>query len=193
MSESPAKVTTRILTVAAVLLGVSSGFGIFQLSKRDAAPAPAIHTVADNKAQSVSESHIRPAFVLSDLNGEPQDVAQWDGRLIVLNFWATWCGPCRHEIPYFIELQRKYESRGLIIVGIAIDTPGNVGPYVTEMGMNYPILLGQSDAIRVGEAYGNKVGGLPYTVFIDQDRRIVKVKSGPFEFDELDQLISELL
>ena len=147
-----------------------------------------------NPEVSVSETlSVRPAFELPDLDGVMQPVSRWDGKLLVLNFWATWCGPCRHEIPYFVTLQNRYQAAGLQVVGIAIDTPANVSAFYTEMGMNYPTLLGQAEAIRLGEAYGNKIGGLPYTVFIDRDGHIARVKNGPMELDEMDAVVKELL
>lgn len=183
----------QALTLAAVLLGVGAGYLLYRFTAPPA-PVPAIHSVSKPEARSPAAGDTRrPSFALSDLDGRLQDVSQWDGRLLVLNFWATWCGPCRHEIPFFVELQTKYAERGLQIVGIAIDTPVNVVPFYDEFSMNYPTLLGQSDAIRVGEAYGNSTGGLPYTVFVSPAGHVVKTKSGPFELEELDRLIDDLL
>ncbi len=180
------------MMVAAVALGLGAGYAVYRYTAPGSA-APPVITVTKSQAETPAVDGVRPEFVLQDLSGQPQDVSQWDGKLLVLNFWATWCGPCRHEIPFFVEMQQKYAERGLQIVGIAIDSPDNIGPFYEEMGMNYPTLHGQSDAIRVGEAYGNLTGGLPYTVFVSPDRRIVLAKIGPFELEELDELIAGLL
>jgi cytochrome c biogenesis protein CcmG/thiol:disulfide interchange protein DsbE len=110
-----------------------------------------------------------PAFTLTDLNGKPVSLADFRGKVVVLNFWATWCPPCRREIPDFIDLQREYGSRGVQIVGIALDEPEKVQAFARQNGMNYPVLLG-SDEISM--KYGG-IEGIPTTFIIDKDGKIV--------------------
>ena len=110
-----------------------------------------------------------PAFTLTDLNGKPVSLADFRGKVVVLNFWATWCPPCRREIPDFIDLQREYGSRGVQIVGIALDEPEKVQAFARQNGMNYPVLLG-SDEISM--KYGG-IEGIPTTFIIDRDGKIV--------------------
>ncbi|MGD8429861.1 MAG: TlpA disulfide reductase family protein, partial [Ectothiorhodospiraceae bacterium] len=83
-------------------------------------------------------AEIRPLFALPDMNGERHSIAEWDGRVIVLNFWATWCAPCREEMPLLVDLQDKYGDQGLQIVGVALDRPDAVKAFADKMGLNYP-------------------------------------------------------
>ena len=113
--------------------------------------------------------------------------------MLVLNFWATWCPPCLHEIPGFIALQDQYADRGVQFLGVAIDDGEKVRAFATEMGINYPTLHGQMDAIEVMAAYGNKSGGLPYTVVIDRSGQIVARHPGVLEQDAAATLLEQLL
>ncbi len=176
------------------LVGLAIGVGAYYFVEwRWLDPPLAVEPVRDATAAVAGLPERRPAFSLLDTDGVAQDVSQWDGKLLVLNFWATWCAPCRQEIPIFIELQRKYQARGLQLVGIAIDHPDPVREFYSEMGMNYPSLHGQGDAIEVGKLYGNNIGGLPYTVVIARDGRVLLAKSGAFERAEIEQAIQQYL
>lgn len=152
-----------------------------------------IETVNPAQAAEVETGELRPRFSLPDVSGQMQDVSQWDDRLLIINFWATWCAPCRHEIPFFVELQTLYAERGVQFVGIAIDDPVSINEFADEIGMNYPSLHGQLEAMDVSKQYGNTVGGLPFTVVIDRNRQIVARKSGPFERDEIEALLRKHL
>lgn len=110
-----------------------------------------------------------PAFTLQDMNGKPVSLADFRGKVVVLDFWATWCPPCKKEIPDFVELQRQYGSKGVQFVGIALDEPNKVTEFVQQNGINYPILLG-NDAITA--KYGG-IDGIPTTFVIDKNGKIV--------------------
>ncbi len=120
-------------------------------------------------------------------------IAEWDGKLLVVNFWATWCPPCLHEIPMFIALQERYGDQGLQLIGIAIDDGDKVAVFVEEIGLNYPALHGQLDAIEVMAAYGNKSGGLPYTVIISRSGQIVARHPGVLDEAAATALVEEFL
>ena len=120
----------------------------------------------------------RPDFSLVDLQGKKHDIKEWDGKVLVINFWATWCPPCRKEMPAFVSLQEKYGARGLQFVGVAVDTPQNVTDFADTYGVNYPMLVGELKAIDIGKLYGNRFGALPYTVIIDRSGKIVFVQRG---------------
>ena len=159
-----------LLIAAVALLGAAAGFAY-----------NAWRTASDG-----SRSAALAAVTLPDLQGRPQALDQWRGKVLVLNFWATWCAPCREEIPVLVKLQNKYEAQGLQFVGIAIDQAEKVRPYAAEMGMNFPILIGSLDAIELTRTLGNKAGVLPFTVFVARDgeiagREVGAAKEGPLE------------
>jgi thiol-disulfide isomerase/thioredoxin len=112
-----------------------------------------------------------PDFTLESLDGKSMTLSDLRGKAVLLNFWATWCTPCRIEMPWFVELQKEYGPQGLQIVGVAMDDSGrdDIAKFAKDMGVNYPVLLGKE---AVGEAYGG-VPALPETFFIGRDGKIV--------------------
>jgi len=133
------------------------------------------------------------AAEMPDLDGAKQRLRQWTGKVVVINFWATWCAPCRQEIPQLIRAQQQLGERGLQVVGIAIDQPDKVKPYAVEMGINYPVLLGELDAMALARTAGNKVDGLPYTVILDRAGNIARTHLGDVTLSELEELVLPLL
>src|SRR5829696_5684301 len=91
---------------------------------------------------------------LPDMDGQAQRLDQWQGKVVVVNFWATWCAPCREEIPLFVKLQKQYGDRGLQFVGIAVDEPAKVKPFAAELGMNFPVLVGGAELIDLTRKLG---------------------------------------
>lgn len=130
---------------------------------------------------------------LEDLAGRRQPLAQWRGQVVVLNFWAPWCPPCRKEIPGFIRLQQRYGAQGLQFVGVTLDDPEPVREYVQSAGINYPILLGGMRAVMLGQAAGNPQGGLPYTVILDRQGKPVTTLLGAVSEGRMEALIRPLL
>jgi thiol-disulfide isomerase/thioredoxin len=133
------------------------------------------------------------ALRLADLEGRQQTVDQWRGKVLVVNFWATWCAPCREEIPAFVKLQDKYRTRGLQFVGIAIDARDKVQPFARELGINYPVLLGGIDTIEISRRAGNTIGALPFTLVLDRGGRIVSRELGKAQEMRLEALLQSLL
>jgi len=129
----------------------------------------------------------------NDLDGKPQSLAQWRGKVMVVNFWATWCPPCRDEIPEFVDLQGKYRENGLIFVGIALDEKDKVRAFADEMGINYPVLLGEMDAVELSRKLGNRLGALPFTIIIGRSGYIVSTEMGQMTQAMLEPLIQSLL
>ena len=117
-----------------------------------------------------------PDFTLQTLDGKDVTLSSLRGKAVLLNFWATWCGPCKIEMPWFVELQKQYGSQGLQIVGVAMDDSStqDIQNFVKEMGVNYPVLIGKE---AVGQAYGG-VDVLPTTFFIGRDGTIVAREFG---------------
>ncbi len=132
-------------------------------------------------------------FALPDLKGKTHNIKEWNGSLILLNFWATWCPPCREEIPLLITLQQRYGARGLQVIGIAIDRIEAVSQYRQSMGIGYPILLGGYGAGDILAQYGNSKGVLPYNVIITSQGKVISQKFGAYTSSELEPLIQSLL
>jgi thiol-disulfide isomerase/thioredoxin len=112
---------------------------------------------------------LRPDFLLASNLGEMVSADAFAGKTILINFWATWCGPCREEMPMLMDLQRKHTDKGLQIVGIALDDANAVKNFVKTYGITYPILVGESDVFETSAAYGNSEGVLPFSVLIDKN------------------------
>ncbi len=174
----------------AFLSGVA-GFLVQQSMTREIPPAsaylPPLLPVTDVLGMP------RPAFKLPDMEGVPHKVDEWHGRVILINFWATWCPPCREEIPMFIDLQTRFADRGLQVIGIALQQASEVREFADELNMNYPVLVGEQDVIRIATEYGNTIGALPYTAIISRDGKIAFVKRGPMTETETESIILSLL
>ncbi len=132
-------------------------------------------------------------FSLSDSNGDLRSLSEWQNKIIVLNFWATWCAPCREEIPAFVELQQLYESKGLQFIGIALQEAEEVRGFLEEFKVNYPSLVGGDEVIQAAKRLGNDIGALPYTVIIDSSGEIVFTRRGPLSKTDAESLIISLL
>ena len=133
------------------------------------------------------------ALALTDLAGTRQSLEQWRGKVMVVNFWATWCPPCRKEIPDFSKVSRSFKDRGVQFVGISIDTPENVGPFQQEYDVPYPLLIGSTSSLHFAGEIGNAAMGLPFTVIVDQQGQIRHVKLGVLKESELEKKVLELL
>lgn len=130
---------------------------------------------------------------LPDLQEVEQSISQWRGKVIVVNFWATWCTPCREEIPEFIEAQKKFGEQGLVIVGIAIDQPDKIKMFSDEFKINYPVLVGSMSSWSLLEATGNQQSALPYTVVLNRAGEIVDSYLGRMDLKKLESQIVPLL
>lgn len=171
---------TLAVWAAVAVVSVAAGIGYHLVREAEA-----------QRARAVVEGVY--ATRLADLKGSLQHVEQWRGRVLIVNFWATWCAPCREEIPGFVRLQDRHGARGLLFVGIAIDQPEKVGRFAREFHMNYPVLVGGLGALDLLRQAGNRAGVLPYTVVIDRQGKLVSEKAGGVKLEELEALIQPLL
>jgi peroxiredoxin len=168
-----------VLIVVAIIVA----FGVYEVSRRGSGPAKpggpssAVHSVA-------------PDFSLQDLDGHPLGLSSYRGKVVLLDFWATWCGPCRDEIPHFVEIQDKYREQGLQMIGISMDDgPKPVREFYQQFKMNYPVALGNA---KLAEAYGG-VLGLPVAFLIGRDGRVASKYIGAVQMPTLEQAIESLL
>lgn len=134
-----------------------------------------------------------PAFSFADLDGELQASSQWQGKVLVVNYWATWCPPCRKEMPLFIEAQNKYAERGVQFVGIAIDDPLMVQDFVDVYALNFPTLIGNAEAIRLSNRMGNRFDSLPFTAIFDRQGKTRFVQAGEMSREMLEKQLQPLL
>lgn len=130
---------------------------------------------------------------LPDTEGRQQSLGQWKGKVLIVNFWATWCVPCRTEMPEFVKVQQEFGGRGLQFIGIAIDEPGKVKEFAGELGLNYPALIGGYGGIELSKTLGNRLGALPFTIIINRSGNVVHTQLGPIKETNLRSIVGQLL
>lgn len=171
-----------VLAVGGAIAGLFAGAWL-----RPAPPAP-----AGNSAQLVGTP--RPAVELPDIDGRAQSIAQWDGKLVLVNFWASWCAPCIEEMPLLDRAQARLAARGLQVIGIAADAVAPTHAFLREHPVRYPILVDDPEKARNGRdvsaIYGNDRSVLPYSVLIGRDGRILAQRFGNFSEDSLEQWLT---
>lgn len=133
------------------------------------------------------------AFEFPDVDGRPQNVAQWRGKVLVINFWATWCPPCLKEIPEFVEWQREYQARNVQFVGIAVEDSLPVAKYLNSQAVNYPILVAGDAGSELARQLGNLFNAVPFTVVVDSQGRIVYRQPGEMSKEQFLQAVQPLL
>ena len=176
------------------LIAAAAGFVFARWQHvRGAAEPPTAATLTTAIRATAIVGAARPDFALPDLNGVMHNVGEWDGKVLAINFWATWCPPCRKEIPEFVALQRKYADRGLQFIGVALEQPDPVRRFAAEHQVNYPVLVGEMEVIQVAESYGNLAGALPYTVLVGRDGKIAFVHAGPLSTEQAEEALFPLL
>ena len=120
-------------------------------------------------------------------------MAQWAGKVLVINYWATWCVPCREEIPALINVQHKYSGNGVHLVGIAMDSVSKVREYAKELQIEYPLLIGSMETLDLSKDLGNRAGVLPFTAVLDRGGKLVYAHAGALTEAELSAVLKPLL
>lgn len=150
-----------------------------------AVPASAPQVIADAGAPTSKRSvpDTLPEIMLADTAGKPTKLASFGGRPLMVNFWATWCAPCRREIPLLNKIRTQRKSQNAEIVGIAVDFREDVLKFVQKVPLSYPLLIGEEDGLAAAEAFGMGMA-FPFSVFVDSQNRILTVKVGELHEDE---------
>nr|VFK81329.1 MAG: Peroxiredoxin [Candidatus Kentron sp. SD] len=117
-------------------------------------------------------------FRMVVIDGNERNLSDWKGKIIILNFWATWCPPCLREIPAMIKMQAKWQQNNIQFIGVSLDDPDKVKQFAQEKGLNYPNFLGTAFHIAISRDLGNETGILPYTVIINPDFKVIYTHSG---------------
>jgi cytochrome c biogenesis protein CcmG/thiol:disulfide interchange protein DsbE len=175
---------TKLIPPAAALAA-----GLLLASSCSAPQAMSSDTV--EAAANVEERKPAPEFTLKDGEGNDVSLADFRGKVVLLNFWATWCGPCKIEMPWFVEFQRKYKDQGFSVVAVSLDEEGweVVRPFAEDMKLNFPVLLGDDE---LAERFGG-VQALPTTFIIDKQGRIYNTHMGLVSMSDYEDEIKKLL
>jgi len=179
----------KIPLILFLAICIAAGIGVSQRQLGQSSTGAT--TDGSESTDAVAESPYR--FQLPDLDGQPQNSDQWQGKLLIVNFWASWCGPCLEEMPRFIELQRQYGDQGIQFVGIGIDQVEPLSKTAERLGVNYPMLQGDFDAMQVAKQFGNEYGVLPYTSIITPDGQLLTEIAGAVREGEMADLIRNYL
>jgi peroxiredoxin len=140
--------------------------------------------------ENYNKKPIDTSYTFIDLQGNSHKLEEWKGKWVILNFWATWCQACREEIPSFIKLQSDFKNTNLQVIGIAVDQIDDVNDFVKNYDFNYPILIGQDQAISLAVQLGNQRQGLPFTVLISPSGKVLNRHLGVINNQQLQEFIN---
>jgi len=175
-----------LLVFGTALVALMAGALLF-VAQRASDMQPEAASAAPEEAPPMREG-VYPAFSLPDETGEIRDFAEWSGKHRIVNFWATWCAPCRREIPLLKDFQDQHGNAGIQVIGVAVDEPDEVAVYAEAARFNYPIMVGQEDAMAIAETSGIEMIGLPFTMIVAADGELLNAHLGEIHQEELDQI-----
>jgi len=161
-----------VVAIAVSAMAAGAAFYLY----RQQPPAPVAAPTPEVDAAQLAAT--LPGFQLADRDGQLKSLQDWPNQALIVNFWATWCAPCRREIPLLQQLQRDHGAEGFQVIGIAVDFRDKVLAYADEMKIEYPLLIGEQEALDAAAAFGVEAVGFPFTVFSDRQGRIVTAHMG---------------
>jgi len=172
------------IAAAVAVAGLAGTVAYYTYAQLKARTVPASMPAPAPTAPGAQLVETLPQFQLADRAGQMRSLQDWPDKSLIVNFWATWCAPCRREIPLLQQLQRDHAGEGFQVIGIAVDFRDKVLAYADEMGIEYPLLIGEQEALDAAAAFGVTTVGLPFTVFSDRRGRIVSAHLGELTADE---------
>lgn len=188
--------SVAMVFIVVALAGGVFGLGLYQWLTQDSEDvqrqADAGREAAEDWARG-QLMEIAPEFTLTDRDGQLRSSDEWAGQVRVVNFWATWCAPCREEVPLLVDLQREYAEQGVTVLGIALDEPDAVHEFADEFNINYPVLVGEQEARALAEQFGSDRLGLPHTIVVNREGEIVGFHLGLMNREDIAPLLESLV
>jgi thiol-disulfide isomerase/thioredoxin len=186
-------VSVRWLFAGIALLAALAGTAMhFAMQARTGAEA----TPERPPGPDIAASEVSPAVLLTtrfaDPAGQSRTLGQFQGQVVVVNFWATWCAPCREEMPGFSRLQDRWADRGVRFVGLSDEEPAKVARFAADMKVAYPLWVGGAEVMELSRRLGNRLGVLPHTAILDGQGRVVQSRIGLYPEADLEAILSDL-
>lgn len=176
------------LIASLAVVAAVAGYGVANFARQGQVTQPG---VSPDKVKLATSQLL--ALTLPDSSASGQSLSQWRGRILVVNFWATWCLPCRDEMPGFSRLHGKYAGKGVQFVGIAFDSADKIKEFSSLTPVSYPLLVGSSALMPMTAELGDAVGGLPFTVIIGRDGSLLQTRLGMWKEAALDLILADLV
>jgi len=186
------------LIVLLLVAAGAAGFGVYQWLAPTSGPAPTNGTPvtqAVTAPKPMSPEEALSAKFEGVTDGASHSLNDWHGKVVLVNYWATWCAPCREEIPLLVKLQAQYAARGLQVVGIATDESSqkDVKDYLSTMVVNYPMLMGDEQVDRMVAGFGGNLIGLPFSLLLDRDGHVIKLTAGQLDPKDTNAMVRDAL
>jgi thiol-disulfide isomerase/thioredoxin len=178
-NDNKESIMKKTIAIVLLMIAIAAGGYLLQINLSAQDQVPVANAVADAKLD----------FTLPDLDGNPRSLSEWRGQVLLVNFWATWCAPCRREIPLLKKTQSMQGENHLQIIGVAVDFRDDVEAYASEAQFNYPVLIGQDDAIAAAEASGIEFVGMPFTLIVAPDGSMIKAHAGEIVEDDIERIV----